>query len=149
MTFVSFPSLQYNSPICLQYILCVIKAWLEDFTHGGLNHLFKILSDLLRTGSTTISLVSDVYSLCCAIKEKSDGTVDEQWIRSMRDNTAEYLLHYHSHYTSFHMSNERYLISLLVYSEVSTDLNDKPNERIMTILLQYLKRVAADEKLSE
>lgn len=137
----------YNSPICLQYILCVIKAWLEDFTHAGLNHLFKILSDLLRTGSTTISLVSDVYSLCCAIKEKSDGTVDESWIRSIRDSTAEYLLHYHSHYTSFHMSNERYLISLLVYAETSTDLNDKPNERIMTILLHYLKRVAGDEKL--
>ncbi|XP_053690229.1 uncharacterized protein LOC128738837 [Sabethes cyaneus] len=137
----------YNSPVCLQYILCVIKAWLDDFTHAGLNHLFRILSDLLRTGSTTISLVSDVYSLCCAIKEKSDGSVDENWIRGIRDNTTEYLLHYHSHYTSFHMSNERYLISLLVYAETSTDLNDRPNQKIVSILLQYLARVALDEKL--
>ncbi|XP_058832494.1 condensin-2 complex subunit D3 [Topomyia yanbarensis] len=136
----------YNSPLCLQYILCVIKAWLDDFTHAGLNHLFKILSDLLRTGSTTISLVSDVYSLCCAIKEKSDGSVDENWIRGIRDNTAEYLLHYHSHYTSFHMSNERYLINLLVYAETSIDLNDRPHEKILSILLHYLTRVASDEK---
>ncbi|XP_055530347.1 condensin-2 complex subunit D3 [Wyeomyia smithii] len=137
----------YNSPVCLQYILCVIKAWLDDFTHAGLNHLFRILSDLLKTGSTTISLVSDVYSLCCAIREKSDGCVDESWIRGVRDSTVEYLLHYHSHYTSFHMSNERYLISLLIYAETSTDLNDKPNERIMKILLHYLARVAFDENL--
>ncbi|XP_058462510.1 uncharacterized protein LOC131437282 [Malaya genurostris] len=137
----------YNSPVCLQYILCVVKAWLDDFTHAGLNHLFKILSDLLLTGSTTISLVSYVYSLCCAIKEKSDGLVDENWIRGIRDNTADYLLHYHSHYSSFHMSNERYLISLLVYAETSTDLNDRPDAKILSILLQYLAQVASDENL--
>ncbi|KAL9703146.1 hypothetical protein quinque_006664 [Culex quinquefasciatus] len=137
----------YNSPVSLQYILCVVKAWLDDFTRAGLNHLFKILSDLLRTGSTTISLVSDVYSLCCAIKEKSDGTVDENWIRGIRDTTLEYLLHYESHYTSLHMSNERFLISLLVYAETCTDLNDRPNEKIMAIMLHYLARVASDERL--
>lgn len=133
----------------MQYILCVVKAWLDDFTRAGLNHLFKILSDLLRTGSTTISLVSDVYSLCCAIKEKSDGTVDENWIRGIRDTTLEYLLHYESHYTSLHMSNERFLISLLVYAETCTDLNDRPNEKIMAIMLHYLARVASDERLSK
>ncbi|XP_055622448.1 uncharacterized protein LOC129766012 [Toxorhynchites rutilus septentrionalis] len=137
----------YNSPVCLQYILCVIKAWLEDFTRAGLNHLFRILSDLLRTGSTTISLVSDVYSLCCAIKEKSDGIVGDDWVRGIRDTTAEYLLHYHSHYSSVHMSNERYLISLLLYAETCTDLNDRPNEKLMTILLHYLTRIASDDKL--
>ncbi|XP_055613751.1 condensin-2 complex subunit D3 [Uranotaenia lowii] len=137
----------YNSPVCLQYILCVIKAWLDDFTRAGLNHLFKILSDLLRTGSTTISLVSDVYSLCCAIKEKSDDSVDEAWIRDIRKNTGDYLLHYRSHYTSFHMSSERYLISLLAYVEACTDLNDRPDETIMSTMLDYLAHVASDEKL--
>ncbi|XP_058120514.1 condensin-2 complex subunit D3 [Anopheles ziemanni] len=137
----------YNSPICLQYILSVIKSWLTDFTRAGLNHLFKILSDLLRTGSTNISLVSDIYSLCCMIKEKSDGTVSENWITSIRDSSAEYLLHYHSHYASMHMTNERYLISLLVYTESSTDLNDKPDQNILNILQKYLSLIASNEKL--
>ncbi|XP_049295711.1 condensin-2 complex subunit D3 [Anopheles funestus] len=137
----------YNSPICLQYILSVIKSWLSDFTRPGLNQLFKILSDLLRTGSTNISLVSDIYSLCCMIKEKADGAIHETWITTIRDSSAEYLLHFHSHYTSAHLANERYLISLLVYAEAATDLNVKPDSNIMSILLNYLARIAADEKV--
>uniref|UniRef100_A0A182MM84 Uncharacterized protein n=1 Tax=Anopheles culicifacies TaxID=139723 RepID=A0A182MM84_9DIPT len=137
----------YNSPICLQYILSVIKSWLSDFTRPGLNQLFKILSDLLRTGSTNISLVGDIYSLCCMIKEKADGVLDETWITGIRDSSAEYLLHFHSHYISAHVANDRYLISLLVYTEASTDLNVKPDSNILHILLSYLSRIAADEKL--
>ncbi|XP_053663912.1 condensin-2 complex subunit D3 [Anopheles marshallii] len=137
----------YNSPICLQYILSVIKSWLSDFTRPGLNQLFKILSDLLRTGSTNISLVGDIYSLCCMIKEKADGAVHDTWITGIRDSSAEYLLHFHSHYTSAHVSNERYLISLLVYAEAATDLNVRPDSNILSILLNYLARIAADEKV--
>ncbi|XP_040155589.1 condensin-2 complex subunit D3 [Anopheles arabiensis] len=136
----------YNSPICLQYILSVIKSWLSDFSRSGLNHLFKILSDLLRTGSTNISLVGDIYSLCCMIKRKADGIVDESWIADIRDSSAEYLLHYCTHYTSAHVTNERYLISLLVYAEAATDLNVKPDNNIVNILLKYLAHVAANEK---
>ncbi|XP_053675813.1 condensin-2 complex subunit D3 [Anopheles nili] len=136
----------YNSPICLQYVLSVIKSWLPDFTRPGLNHLFKILSDLLRTGSTNISLVSDIYSLCCMIKEKADGIVTEDWIDSIRESSAEYLMHFHSHYTNIRMTNERYLISLLVYAEVTTDLNDKPHENVIRNLSTYLALIASDEK---
>uniref|UniRef100_A0A182P5Z9 Uncharacterized protein n=1 Tax=Anopheles epiroticus TaxID=199890 RepID=A0A182P5Z9_9DIPT len=136
----------YNSPICLQYILSVIKSWLSDFTRPGLNHLFKILSDLLRTGSTNISLVGDIYSLCCMIKQKADGIVDETWIAGIRDSSAEYLLHFRSHYISDHMANERFLISLLVYAEAVTDLYVKPDVSILNILLKYLSHIAADEK---
>uniref|UniRef100_A0A182YI39 Uncharacterized protein n=1 Tax=Anopheles stephensi TaxID=30069 RepID=A0A182YI39_ANOST len=135
----------YNSPICLQYILSVIKSWLSDFTRPGLNQLFKILTDLLRTGSTNISLVSDIYSLCCMIKEKADGMIDEAWIAGIRDSSAEYLLHFHSHYESAHVANERYLISLLVYAEAVTDLSNRPDINILQILLKYLARIAADE----
>uniref|UniRef100_A0A182JS42 Uncharacterized protein n=1 Tax=Anopheles christyi TaxID=43041 RepID=A0A182JS42_9DIPT len=136
----------YNSPICLQYILSVIKSWLSDFTRSGLNHLFKILSDLLRTGSTNISLVGDIYSLCCMIKRKADGIVDETWIKGIRDSSSEYLLHFRSHYASAHTVNERYLISLLVYAEAATDLNIKPDINILNILLKYLSHIARDEK---
>ncbi|XP_052872655.1 uncharacterized protein LOC128278052 [Anopheles cruzii] len=136
----------YNSPICLQYILSVVKSWIGDFTSGGLNHLFKILNDLLRTGSTNISLVSDIYSLCCMIKEKSDGIVSHDWITSIRDSSAQYLLHYHSHYTNLHTTNERYLISLLVYAEAATDLNLEPDRKIMKILIDHLTNFAPDEQ---
>ncbi|XP_050076123.1 condensin-2 complex subunit D3 [Anopheles maculipalpis] len=136
----------YNSPICLQYILSVIKSWLSDFTRPGLNQLFKILTDLLRTGSTNISLVTDIYSLCCMIKKKADGEIDETWIAGIRDSSAEYLLHFHSHYESAYVANERYLISLLVYAEAATDLNDRPDINILNILLKYLAHIAADEK---
>uniref|UniRef100_A0A182NNB9 Uncharacterized protein n=1 Tax=Anopheles dirus TaxID=7168 RepID=A0A182NNB9_9DIPT len=137
----------YNSPICLQYILSVIKAWLTDFTRPGLNHLFKILSDLLRTGSTNISLVSDIYSLCCSIKEQADGIAQANWVAEIRESSAEYLLHYHTHYASAHMTNERYLISLLVYAEAATDSNVRPDAIVVNILLKYLASIASDERL--
>uniref|UniRef100_A0A182T0B5 Uncharacterized protein n=1 Tax=Anopheles maculatus TaxID=74869 RepID=A0A182T0B5_9DIPT len=128
------------------YILSVIKSWLADFTRPGLNQLFKILTDLLRTGSTNISLVSDIYSLCCMIKENADGLIDETWIAGIRESSAEYLLHFRAHYESAHVANERYLISLLVYAEATTDLNDRPDINILGILLKYLAHIAADEK---
>lgn len=80
------------------------------------------------------------------IKRKADGIVDESWIADIRDSSAEYLLHYCTHYTSAHVTNERYLISLLVYAEAATDLNVKPDNNIVNILLKYLAHVAANEK---
>ncbi|XP_035794420.1 uncharacterized protein LOC118467724 [Anopheles albimanus] len=133
----------YNSTICLQYILSVIKSWLHDFSSVKLNDLFKMLWDILRTGSTNVSLVSSIYNVCCMILEKSNDMGTEEWIHQLRSGCANYLLHYRTNYLSSTTPNERYLITLLVYAEVVTDSNEKPDIEIINILLQYLAHLAS------
>ncbi|ETN62209.1 hypothetical protein AND_006101 [Anopheles darlingi] len=74
----------YNSTICLQYILSVIKSWLHDFSTVKLNELFKMLWDILRTGSTNVSLVSSIYNVCCMILEKSNDMSTSEWVHELR-----------------------------------------------------------------
>ncbi|XP_050091897.1 condensin-2 complex subunit D3 [Anopheles aquasalis] len=133
----------YNSTICLQYILSVIKSWLHDFSSVKLNDLFKMLWDILRTGSTNVSLVSSIYTLCCMILEKSNDMATDEWMHELRSGCANYLVHYRTNYLSSTTTNERYLITLLVYAEAVTDSNEKPDTEIINILLEYLSQLAA------
>ncbi|XP_049538912.1 condensin-2 complex subunit D3 [Anopheles darlingi] len=133
----------YNSTICLQYILSVIKSWLHDFSTVKLNELFKMLWDILRTGSTNVSLVSSIYNVCCMILEKSNDMSTSEWVHELRSGCANYLLHYRTNYLSSSTTNDRYLITLLVYAEAVTDSNEKPDTDIINILLECLSQLAS------
>jgi condensin-2 complex subunit D3 len=141
-TFVdNLQSNQQGATLRLHNILIVINSWLNDFSLAGLNRIFVTMNDLIRKG-TSIALAKEMYSICCRIKEKSDKKLDPKWVMELRDEVAEHLLAYAPNYMSMHLPcGERYLSSLIVYSEACTDLEERPDNKLLHLMIKYVKQV--------
>lgn len=120
----------------MKLILEVAKDWINDFSEGSLRQLLAYLTKMLEDGTANLSLISSVYMVCRAARQRFQLPVD-LWVDQINETSKEYLL---NNMNGFRLEcDERFVNYLLIYCETITDLSKEPNPQLLEMLVNYLK----------
>lgn len=140
----------YDSSINIHLVLEVIEAWIKDFSRSALNQIFNILSDILKSGSSNVTLIQYIYDVCrlaCITSQQNSQNSDQDWIVNLNGISKQYLINNRNNFITNNDSlDERYLNYMLIYSESNTDLLQHPDKEILTLLIRYLNSISNEKE---
>lgn len=131
----------------MHLILEVISSWIPHFSHHALNTIYSILFDLLKSGSSSPTLITYIYDVCYTIKKYAKSNDD--WILELNRITKNYLMEHREEYLDMDGTvDERFLNYMLVYSDSSANIPKSPDYEIMHLLVSFVNQAADDRSRS-
>ncbi|CRL00276.1 CLUMA_CG013549, isoform A [Clunio marinus] len=122
-------------------ILEVIHNWIESFNDHSKTQIVNSIERVLESGRCSISFVSHLYETCC-LTRSTLFTKDEnlKFIEHSNESSLNQVINNLESFSSS-LSDEKVLNFMLLYCETNTDLSQHPDQRIITFLFEFLKKV--------
>lgn len=122
-------------------ILEVIYSWISIFSADSRTQIAFRTSEILEKAECPITMVAHIYEICKLTRStlcNDDGL--EQFCGKLNYKSKNFII---NNFASFASSenNEIMLSSILIFCESNTDLQSRPDQKIIELLFEFLRKI--------
>lgn len=123
----------------------VIQNWATSFNKNSKTQIALKLSQVLESGSCTITMLHHLYEICITTRRLLNGKDDtEKFIERLNEVSKQYLLDNISGFEES-ISNEKFLCFILLYCETNTDLPNRPDRKVLDFMFDFVRKILKDK----
>lgn len=125
-----------------------MNTWVEDFAKSTLQKLQEMIRDVIHSCSSEAHVMSNLYNFANKAYKLCNNTLDFDWIINICENATSYIINNMNYFFEDEEMDPRFAQKLYIFSESSTDLPDRPDNRVSELLMLFLTRVESGEILT-
>lgn len=121
-------------------ILEVVYSWITIFSVNSRTQIAFKTSEVLEKAECPITVVAHLYETCKLTRSTLCNDDDQDFYEKLNYKSKKFIV---ENFASFASSenNEVMLSSLLIYCESNTDLPSRPDQKIIELLFDFLRKV--------